>query len=270
MLKTTDGGATWHKAAKPTEDNLRDVVFVDENTGWLLAERSIFKLKDGEARSYLFRTTDSGASWQKADFPNNTINSLLTKFVVSPDKRKIWAVGEVGALYSISAGETVWQKQVSPTRFLLTGGAWLNQNQGWLAGAGGSLLSTIDGGKIWREILLPNSAKPKFNAIFFFNPKSGRAVGNGGKIFATRDGGRIWREQISQTTADLFDLQFVNEQTGWIIGDGGSLLSTKNAGANWTQERINNSKHRLERLFFASPNRGWAVGFGGTIWNYSN
>lgn len=266
ILTTTDGGANWDKTQKLGEDNLRDVFFADDKNGWLLAERSILKVKPGEARSYLFQTSDGGASWRRQEFPNNTNNTVVTKFVRTPDRKKVWAIGEVGTLYFYDGA--AWQKQAAPTRYLLGDGAWIDANSGWLVGAGGSFMTTADGGKIWRENNFAGS--PKLNAVFFSTSKIGWTAAAGGKIFATANGGRTWREQVSPTTADLLDIFFADEKNGWIVGDEGAILSTRSGGAAWTQERNGNSTRRIERLFFAGKSRGWAVGFGGTIYSYSN
>jgi photosystem II stability/assembly factor-like uncharacterized protein len=272
ILHTTNGGATWGKIPKFTEDNLRDIAFFDSKNGWILAERDLLKTREGEARSYLLKTSDGGATWRKVEFQNNNSNAVLTRFVISADKRKIWAIGEIGTLYQIESGEqSVWQKQTPPTKYLLTGGAIVSDAKSWLVGAGGTMVFTSDGGKIWRESKLPANDKIRLNAIFFPQTRRGVAIGTGGSIFLSETAGANWRKIDSETNADLLDLFFVDNQTGWICGDGGTLLTTANGGATWTQEKsIGATIHRFERIFFASPARGWVVGFGGSIYHFVN
>jgi photosystem II stability/assembly factor-like uncharacterized protein len=268
ILRTTDGGVNWTKADSPAQDNFRDIVFLDEQIGWILCERNIFKLKAGESRSYLLRTRDGGETWLPVNFPKNAANTAITRFILSNDGKKLWAVGEVGTLYALDGSGLRWLKKETSTRYLLNGGAFLDENTGWLVGAGATLLATADGGAVWHDNSRQAEIKPRFNSAFFSSPKQGWIVGTNGKILVTTNGGKSWSEQNSGTDAGLTDVKFVSDQTGFAVGEGGTVLSTKNGGTNWEQEKVNAS-HRLERLFFKNEKRGWAVGFGGTILSYS-
>lgn len=42
-----------------------------------------------------------------------------------------------------------------------------------------------------------------------------------------------WIQQVSGTTQNLRDVEFMNRYTGWIVGDGGTILKTTNGGNNW-------------------------------------
>ena len=42
-----------------------------------------------------------------------------------------------------------------------------------------------------------------------------------------------WYPQVSGTTQNLRDVEFLNKTTGWIVGDGGVILKTTNGGKNW-------------------------------------
>lgn len=265
ILTTQNGGETWEKTVKPSDDNFRDIVFTGEKTGWILAERSILKTRANEPRSYLLHTTDGGKSWRRTDFPVNQNDTVIHKFVLTSDRQKIWAIGETGALYFFDG--STWQRQAAPTRYLLNDGWWFDNAQGWLVGAGGAFLTTTDGGKNWRETNFADN--PRLNAVFFVTAKIGWAAGASGKIFSTVSGGNHWRSQNSNTANDLFDIIFLNQREGFAVGDAGLLLMTKNGGASWTTEKIKNTNHRLERLFFLNESRGWAVGFGGTIVSFS-
>lgn len=271
LLNTSDGGETWRAAAKPAEDNLRDVFFTDEKNGWLLVERNVLKLKSAtEERSYLLRTTDGGATWERTGiFPiNKTASPQFTRLLFSDDRRTVWVVGESGSLYRLENNQ-IWQKQAPPTRFLLRGGAIFNEREAILIGAGATILHTADGGGIWHSANVYAAENARFNSVFFATRSLGWAVGSAGKIFASADGGKTWRAQNSGTIADLFDVRFVAPNEGWAAGDGGAVLHTIDGGNTWTQEKID-STHRLERFAFVGREKGFAVGFAGTILSYTN
>ncbi|MGH9902024.1 MAG: WD40/YVTN/BNR-like repeat-containing protein [Pyrinomonadaceae bacterium] len=287
LLATSDGGKNWKAMPRPTEDALRDVYFFDARTGWLVCERNIYLLKtNDEARAYLLKTTDGGATWARVEAAGADVDARLVR-VVFADSERGWVFGEAGALYATEDGGATWARQRVPTRHLLLGGTFLDPQRGWLVGAGATLLHTADGGATWRAggiernaaivhdstapASTPSPAAPsggtRLNAVSFVDARRGWAVGAGGAVFTTDNGGRSWRAQESNTEADLLDVKFFDETEGWAVGVGGTVLHTADGGRRW-QALASGTKHPLERVCFAGRNRGWAVGFGGTIIAY--
>jgi photosystem II stability/assembly factor-like uncharacterized protein len=62
-------------------------------------------------------------------------------------------------------------------------------------------------------------------------------------------------------------VKFIDALEGWAVGAEGTIIHTTDGGEQWTTER-SNTEHPLERVFFTSRERGWAVGFGGTVVAY--
>jgi photosystem II stability/assembly factor-like uncharacterized protein len=133
-------------------------------------------------------------------------------------------------------------------------------------GAGGTILTTENGGENWTLNPLPNGAKNRLNAVFFLNEKQGWIAGSDGVIFTTANGGKIWREQTSNTSGNLTDIWFLNASEGFAIGDDGIVLQTISGGKVWRPTKIN-TRQKLERITFTGKT-GWAVGFGGTVFRY--
>ena len=67
VLTTTDGGTTWTPVRKFTNDNLAEINFTDEKTGWILCQRDIYS-RGGNAVSYLRKTVDGGRTWETVEF----------------------------------------------------------------------------------------------------------------------------------------------------------------------------------------------------------
>jgi photosystem II stability/assembly factor-like uncharacterized protein len=297
LLRTEDGGAHWTLRARPTEDALQDVFFTDAQTGWIVCERSIYApMRADEARGYLLKTTDGGASWRRVDVLKGADVDIVLARVRFADAAHGWVFGEMGALYATTDGGASWTRQRVPTRHLLLGASFLDAQKGWLSGGGLTLLKTADGGASWLESVVnapasyaaqtqkgagssvstprgassnagPNASTLRLNAVYFTNAETGWAVGAGGAIFNTNDGGRTWNPQESGVKADLFDVKFLNTQEGWAVGSEGTQLHTNDGGRAWASEpRV--TPHQLERLFFVGRTRGWAVGFGGTILSF--
>lgn len=266
VLKTNDGGRTWEKLPRLTEDVVRDVYFADRETGWLVCEANIFS-PTTEVRSYLLKTTDGGATWSRVLVTGEDVEVLLVR-VVFTDRAHGWAFGELGALYYTQDGGSSWARQRVPTQRLLLGASFLDAAQGWVVGAGSTILQTADGGGRWLGAQIPLVEPTRINAVSFADARRGWAVGAGGTVLSTADGGRTWRRQQSDTDADLSDVKFLDAREGWAVGTRGAILHTTDGGASWSSVASGTS-HPLDRLSFASRARGWAVGFGGTIIAYA-
>src|SRR6476469_7944518 len=96
--------------------------------------------------------------------------------------------------------------------FVLTGSAsaqpgWINRSanvkndlvavcftssdKGWIAGDGGFLAATTDGGRTW--VTYPLDKNEDINEIYFRNDDNGYLVA-GRKMYITKDAGRSWQE----------------------------------------------------------------------------
>lgn len=258
---------------------MRDLVFTDAETGWAVCERSIYMpMRKEEARTYLLKTADGGATWKRVDVLSGPDVDIVLARVRFADARHGWVFGEMGALFVTEDGGASWARQRVPTRHLLLGATFFDAQKGWLVGAGSTLLQTADGGASWKagevtglaqQIPAQASAQAsaptlRLNAVSFADARRGWAVGARGVVLATIDGGRTWRAQSSGTESDLFDVKFFDEREGWAVGADGAAIRTSDGGATWGAQATN-TPHALERLFFTGRARGWAVGFGGTI-----
>lgn len=262
-LSTKDGGATWKKEKNFTEDIIRQVYFTDASNGWLLCERDLYAL-GANSPSYLLKTTDGGANWERVEFTDNQ-RKRITKFFFAKNGFGL-AIGESGAFFALQDDQKTWKRQPSPARYLMFDGIFSDDSHGVLVGAGGSILFTEDSGLSWNRASIFGESSSKLNAVFFINQKNGWTVGTGGAILQTINGGKTWRVQKSTITKDLTDIFFNDTAEGWAVGDEGTILHTTTAGNVWTVIQ-SNARHRLERVFFVGR-KGFAVGFGGTILTY--
>lgn len=261
-LETKDGGNTWTPKKGITQDNIRDIYFLDENTGWALCEQDIYG--DAVSPSYILKTTDGGIGWSNVDLEGEG-SERIARLFFSKDGRG-WAVGEAGTVYEMTDGGQSWKKLTLPVRYLMLDGNFSSSTQGLIVGGRGSSLYTEDGGQTWNFSSFSRKSETRLNSVFFTSAKTGWAVGAEGRIYTTINGGKFWREQNSNTKNDLLDVFFLNNAEGWAIGDNGTILYTKTAGNLWI-ELETNVAHKLEKIFFTG-NKGWAVGFGGTIMRY--
>jgi len=263
VIATTDGGSTWTPSKKFTNDTIIQVHFTNEMTGWLLCERNIYA-RGANASSYLRKTNDGGATWDKIEF-EGAGRERVTKLLFHGDGRAT-AFGEGGVFYRLQDDGISWKKIQTAIHFLLLDGAFGDERIGAIVGAGGTIVFTDDSGFTWERATLLGDTDTKFNAVYFAGTNGGWAVGTGGRIFHSTGGARLWRQQESATASNLNDVYFSTRSNGWAVGDNGTILRTKTGGASWTQV---NSKttHKLEKIFFTGS-KGWAVGNGGTVLTY--
>ena len=263
FLETADGGKNWRQTNKFTSDTIRQVYFFDEQTGWLLCERSVYN-RGSNLPSYVLQTTDGGVNWEKLEFAKEGRERIAK--IIFNEKGAALAFGEGGVFFALGEDRKSWQKTPVFIKYLLLDGVYTDESNGAIVGAGGSILFTEDGGASWNKANVFGDKSAKLNSVFFINRRTGWSVGANGKIFQTLSSGKTWREQTSGTIVNLNDIFFKDTTEGWAVGDEGTILHTKTAGNIWNY--INSgTKHKLEKITFVGD-KGWAIGFGGTILFY--
>jgi len=137
--------------------------------------------------------------------------------------------------------------------------------RGWAVGFGGTVLSTVDGGRTWRPQRLATTAWLQ-GVSFLPDGQRGWVVGLDGTVLATADGGKTWNSQPSGTSAGLRGIAFLDDgQRGWAVGDMGTVLATADGGKTWVPQPSGTSAGLRGMAFLADGQRGWAVGSGGTV-----
>lgn len=96
---------------------------------------------------------------------------------------------------------------------------------GYMAGYGGSLLKSTDGGLTWKK--LRNSDRfdvfgPPFRHIHFRDEVTGMAVGDGGTAWLTRDGGASWQELGGLPGKTDWLGGLIRGKEVWVVGTGGN------------------------------------------------
>ena len=238
LLKTTDGGETWTRIEVTKPDvilRLRRVVFTDSAHGWTF----------GEAGT-IYATTDGGASWTKQFVPTRHLLLGASFF----DNQQGWIVGGSGSILWTADGGAQWrgiatnpdtrsrtiasttnaertaatsQTSTQPTRPRLNAVSFVDNKRGWAVGASGTVVSTVDGGRTWRN--QNSNTDVDLLDVKFTNANEGWAVGAEGTIIHTTDGGRIWQPEPSGVTHTLERVCFVNSQAGWAVGFGGTIIA---------------------------------------------
>ncbi|CAN5392567.1 oxidoreductase [soil metagenome] len=135
-----------------------------------------------------------------------------------------------------------WQQQMIDTKASLRGLSIVNDNIIWASGTGGTVLRSVDSGKNWTVIKVPDADKLDFRDIEAFDANTAYilSIGNGedSRIYKTTDGGKNWKLQFKNTNPKAFfdALAFWDKDNGMAMSDPVDgkylLIDTKN-GENW-------------------------------------
>lgn len=113
-----------------------------------------------------------------------------------------------------------------------------NEQDGLIAGLGGIVLRSKDGGHTWTYV-----STSRRQALFAVASTTGRAIAVGEKGFVeySEDGGTTWKPPSDKQFPPIFtfmrDLNFAPDApgTGFIVGQQGMVLRTRDAGESWVQ-----------------------------------
>jgi photosystem II stability/assembly factor-like uncharacterized protein len=168
--------------------------------------------------------------------------------------------------------ELTWKPQASGVLAKLSSVFFLNERQGWVAGSGGTLLATDDGGEKWRRIALPErESKETINDIWFFNQSQGCLLGE--YSLYNRKSGINSSERIFSLTSSDAGAKWVASELAEQPLPVRSGLSGRSVPAGRSEPKPLEKEGEagqqpdavLVRMAFANPKVGWACGETGAI-----
>lgn len=178
------------------------------------------------------------------------------------------------------SAQSIWTLQRSIIRGDLVAVFFTSSDKGWVAGDGGYLASTNDGGQTWTKY--PLNTTEDINEIYFRNDDNGYLVA-GRKMFITRDAGKTWQEtriyrsgEFGTGTPEFLSIRFSDKKHGYAIGSvlrqskdedivvDSLLMRTDDGGDSWQRITVP-TKTELFHLDFSGNSHGWIVGDGGVI-----
>ena len=145
---------------------------------------------------------------------------------------------------------------------------FVDKSHGWAAGYYGTILKTIDGGKNWTHISLPNT--DLIRRMQFLDKDYGWLVTHRGRIMSSEDGGTTWKTRYSEENQiNLRNIKFLDDSIGWAVGHEGTILYTNDGGETWTNQSLSNftgrDLPRLNGLTVLSETRAMLAGEFGVI-----
>ena len=151
----------------------------------------------------------------------------------------------------------------------------VNQKVVWVSGTGGTVLRTIDGGKNWENISVPNMEKIDFRDIEGFNKNIAIVMGiaSPARFYKTTNGGQNWKlVHFDDREGVFFDgMSFWNKNDGIAFSDPVDgqhlLIRTTDGSDTWHEIPKVGFPHKLNPEFgFAASGTGISVQGRKTVW----
>ena len=266
ILWGTTNGRSWAPEIKG-EHRINAIDYADDEYVWAVGENGSIlhsnegghTVLEGGARKFTwtpqcggFKYTEQGNISDCLEDEFYTTEDLHALDVV--DRENAWAVGNGGTILKSvplmatdeETGEqflsNTWETQTSGTGENLRGVVFLDVNQGFVAGDGGTILRTTDGGVNWVEASTGTSED--LLDIAAATPSNIVAVGANGTVVHSADGGSSWTaSQMSYQdengatvaiTSKLHEVVFTAEgDRGFVGGDPMIVARTTDFGQSW-------------------------------------
>lgn len=220
IMRTTDGGLTWHDQDCGTSAGLTGVSFIDANTGIAVGMRGT-----------ILRTTDGGDHWnlqREVNWDAFLKGGRPPDWYVAvsmADANSITIVGYFGKILHSSNGGVDWVTQSDgPFDEVFQGVCFTDCNNGTVVGQAGTILHTTNGGADWRKI--KNPVWGPLNKVSFYDANNGLIVGREGTILRTMDGGATWTVEKSGTKSDLQNVFTFAPNKAVALGWDGVIFTT--------------------------------------------
>ena len=288
--------AQWIQQNSGTNQNLYDIEFINEKTGWAVGDAGV-----------VIKTTNGGTNW--INVPNPSIQYGGLMWAIQPiDSEVVYAVAGYDFIMKTTNSGVNWNvlsgRPGSITAF--KGLYFLNRDTGWFLGTN-KVFRTYDGGNTLDSFYAPWFTN--FD-IYFKDINTGIFCGDG-RVFKSTDGGMNWyntnvpvggtfymfrklgisnnnvwvvgssspvfRSTDFCTTWNIVTLGqqiggigvfFVNDNIGYIGRSLNNLIKTTNSGFNWYQQRTDSSSLAfISSIDFVNDTTGWYSCGAGRIYN---
>lgn len=157
--------------------------------------------------------------------------------------------------HSMLYSQWEWQSPV-PTGNPLFDLFFMDNDHGWIVGANGTVLVTINGGDLWD--IIPTGTDKDLQEVVFWNTQAGLVVCNDGTLLKTLNGGEYWYD-IPTGYDHVYGLEYQSSQI-WLLADQGKILHSSNFGFTWNLV-YDNPDIQLNAVSFADESLGWVTGY---------
>ena len=231
VFRTTDGGATWQKVLyKDTKTGAIDIVFDPHNSHTLFAAlwevyRTPWSLNSGGPGSGLYKSTDGGSTWTRAEghgLPAGIMGRIAVS-VSGADSNRVYAMIESkeGGLYRSDDGGENWIRINEDGR--LRQRAWYfshvyadpkSADTVYVLNTG--MFRSTDAGRTFNLLPAPHG---DHHGLWIDPDHPERMInGDDGGATVSTDGGATWSTQYNQPTAQFYHVITDNRWPYYIYG----------------------------------------------------
>ncbi len=269
ILYSDDHGETWVQVRVPTSVMLTRVFFGSEATGWAVGHDGNILLSDDGGVTWTLQrdgvSDQVGINEERVARARGKVSDLEEQLAtLSPElpperEDELLATLEEARSALATALEVMAEPVYAPPLMDI----WFaNAEQGWAAGAFGTLLRTSNGGRSWADssYSLQNSEELHLNGV------TGDAAGTlylsseWGYVFRSTSSGESWEAVETGFEGSFFGI-VVNPVSGSVFAYGllGTIYRSTDRGQTWEQLDSNTG----ESLFGAASSTGGALVFVG-------
>ncbi|MCA9068256.1 MAG: hypothetical protein KDA84_05000 [Planctomycetaceae bacterium] len=240
VLFTDNAGQSWRMVARDTIPPIQSIKFFSLKQGVAVAEASqdhptgVLTTEDG-GKNWQPVLGEKHSGWRAAHFLQSDVG------VVAGLKGQVKLVGG-GRLLASQSG-TQGLKNIRAITLS-------RDYRGWLAGDGGLIRQTDNGGVSWQSPSgkIPDEAKNliDFRAVATQGSHVWLAGKPGSVIWHSPDNGQTWQKQFTGETVPISAMHFTSESIGYAVGAMGMILATGDGGQTW--QALRGSKRRVAIL----------------------
>lgn len=239
ILYSDNQGQSWVQARVPTSVMLTRVFFINDNLGWAVGH-------DGN----IVVSHDGGVNWtlqrdgvtEQAQFNEERVS--MAKQVVAELREELsHPAGEAGAQllqqvkeadHALEVARDIMREPVYAPPLM---DVWFSdEQQGWAAGAFGTLLRTSNGGRSWEDwsYKVENPEELHFNGVAGDDTGAVYLASEWGYVFRSDSGGESWKIVETGYDGSFFGVE-VNPTSGSVFAYGllGTIYRSRDLGNSW-------------------------------------
>jgi len=242
-LQAGSGNSYWLVQPQQTSRNLSSCVFTDTSYGWIAGDTGL-----------VLNTTNGGVKWNTQS--TGILNNIHEMFFLNRNigYALAWELDATPPNYygtkilSTTNGGANWNVSIFPDSNVFLNTVFFRDSlNGYIAGSGGKLYYSTDGGAQWINSEIDSGMVFGFpvEKIKFYDEDYGLAVGGAidiaGLVWRSTNGGRTWRTIIIGPEP-INDFLFLDKNNAIGVGGdfeyGSSNIKSFDAGSTWLYEEF--------------------------------
>lgn len=224
ILKTVNAGLNWIQDGSRTNKFLNSIFFVNE-TGFICGDSGI-----------ILKSANLSSRWLIQN--SNTDEKLNSIFFVSKEIGFSAGGNESNSrgiiLQTVNSGKKWFTVFDSSDFGILKSICFVNDNTGFVCGAGGNLLKTTNCGLSWN---CDRISYEELQSISFSDQINGLICGDNGLALRTTNAGASWIQINTGIFKNLNFIKYCNVKNAIACGDDGTVISSADGGLHWIQEQ---------------------------------